>query len=432
MKRVLINCGSILIFKLLIDFSYLYINSINYYSSRYCLDINLEKYVIGWLCIIISFLGWEYCERKDVSRLKKNVIFYYSIQYMYFLNFLPTCSYYGLANENNGSFSIFLLFWGLIYFMMVQCLNRFKIKEIDFKIGKNIGMTIYYFLIFLDIFIIFYENIKINGRLYIGISFSDVYFLRQKYGTSASTIEGILLFCFGGVINPYFALESFSKKKYYKFLMFCFVQVVDFGIAGHKAQIILIPVSLAVYYMFSKEMEKYISMLFSSFACFCVLILKIVRNSVCIDIFRRIFLTPSVLNFKYIQYFSNNKKIMGTEDMIIKRLISMVGKRPVYSDSAGNIIGYYWNSSYGGYCNNGIFGFAYADFGILGVVIYSFALVFALLLLDSMFRNVSILEKSIIIVVISMNVLSTSFSSLIYNVIIPFLLVAIVLSREKN
>lgn len=428
--RKIINIIMISAFKLFLESAYYQISTLYIYGGVYYYNFMLYKYIIGWvICILGGIVLWLFIDNK-----KKNAfpLTYYSIQILFYLNFVPTCAIFGISDYSIYAFALFIMFWGIVFMTIYfSGIKDFRLPMLTFaKESIKIQKILLICLICSCTAFIIIENYKYNGGIRINLNLSDTYAMREQYSESASTLEGLLMFAVGGVINPFLALHSLSKQKYKLFTFFFIIQILDFSIAGHKSQLLLIPAALIVKWVLEHEIGKYLSLCFATLTGLGVLLWTKFSFLPVIDMFvRRVLLVPAILNFKYIEFFSIHPKLYFTEDLFFSRFLAGLDINRPYSQASGTIISLFWTGTTG-YCNNGLFGYAYADCGIIGVIISAILLVIMFRFLDCLVGNFSFQVVAFCTVLLAINILSVSISTLIYNVFIPLIIICFLCNKN--
>ena len=421
--RKVVNIIMISVFKLFLELAYYQISTLYIYGDIYYYNFVLIKYIIGWVtCIFGGIVLTLYIDKKKQNAFS---VTYYSIQILFYLNFVPTCAIFGISDYSVYAFILFILFWVIVFVTIYfSGIKDFKLPILTFaRESIKVQKILLICLICACTAFIILENYKYNGEIKINLNLSDTYVMRERYSESAATFEGLLMFAIGGVINPFLALHSLSKKRYKLFIFFLIIQMLDFSIAGHKAQLFLIPVALIVKWIFAHGIGKYLSLCFATLTGLGVYLWTKFSFLTIIDMFiRRVLLVPAILNFKYIDFFSMHPKLYFTEDLLFSRFLAGLGINRPYSQVSGTIISLFWTGKIGN-SNNGLFGYAYADCGIMGVILSAVLLVLMFRFLDCLVENFSLQVVAFCIVLVAVNILSVSISTLIYNVFIPFVVV---------
>lgn len=426
LKKHSINMLAIIVFKIVLSNIYIYISSIYYYAAKFSYNPSPQRTFIGWVVIFIVYFLIELAVDSHSEYYKERTMIRFVFRCLFYLNCIPTCMYFGISDDSIFPFGIFLLFWSLLLLLLFLVPIMPKSREHIFVISDlKIHQVLYWGLIALDIVIILYENFKVNSGLSINLNFSEIYTFRDNYASKTSVLDNLLLFSFGGIINPFLALDKLDKKEYFKFSLYVMVQIIVFGIAGHKSQLIIIPAAIAFKFIISKNLDKYMGFFFAGLSSVCFIILNLLNNAFFVDLCRRVFIVPAVLNYKYITYFSINPKIMMAEDLVFSRILNLFGGRSEYWGLAvANRIGDYWDASYSSYANNGLYAYAYADLGVVGVILYTILVFVLMLKIDSIGSRNGLYVHAMLLVVIATNLLSVPFTSLIYNIFIPLLIVS--------
>ena len=199
-------------------------------------------------------------------------------------------------------------------------------------------------------------------------------------------------------------------------------------------QFFIIPVGIASIYFLNNKNIKYLPFAFVSLNLLSILELTIRKTDLLFDYFiRRVFFVPALLNFYYFDFFSINPKLLLFEDMFFSRLlIKVFGLSPNYDVSASRIIGTNYFGRPEMLANNGMFSYAYADLGFIGIIFGALALVIILHIINWTMSKLDISYAGIVIIIFTMSFLSASISSIIYSYLIPLIFIRLTFKDELS
>ena len=358
----------LILFKILLDFSYKSFVSKYYDYSVFILDFNNHKYIEGWIVYVpLIFL---------LSK-KRDTVLYITLLISFLLLIVPTITLYAYRNEQS------IFFYTIIFsFILILLLIREKSIEINYiKGSKN-------FVLFISIFftlIVFLHYLYTVGRSNLNFDFSEVYVLREKYGEIND--DGVF-----GYLNPWVTklfnllliIWAMHKKKYLKLFIFIGFQIAFFGFSGNKVVLLSL---LLIGMLYALGNTKYIyGYIIFSFVTLISLVLTYAHFSENLMlpsiVIRRAFFLPASLNYTYYDFFSNNEFVYWSNS-VLKLFI----ENP-YKVETSHVIGDYLGHPEMG-ANTGVFGAGYMHFGIVGVLIYVLILSYFINLINQ-FRNIPI------------------------------------------
>lgn len=410
------NLITFTLYKCLLIYIYIsYLSKSVYYKEHFVIDFNLCKFIL--------FLAMSFIFEINLLKSKKEKFDDTVLYILYLISYIPTMILFFMKNLDLKFFLLVNLYWITIFFIK-NIMNIYKIRKIKIKkqnkITKYIKILIIFTLYIVIIDIIRSNNIKIDLKYF---NLYRVYELRNNI--KLSTLQNIVLFCVGYTINPVLSTKVYFEKKYIKFLLIIFFQVLIFFIAGHKTQLLL-PLAGIFMNMSLKKIKKIQNMnnIFSVVLLTAVFE-KIVLQTTYLQEFliRRIWFVPAILHEYYLKFFETNTKLYFSEDLFILRiLVKILNISPPYSVASGFMIGKEFFHSDKMYANNGLLSYGYAECGILGIILYAVLFAFLLKKFEKRIeKNKAIFGILIILVIVSS--ISTSINFLIYYILIPFILI---------
>ncbi|SKB40387.1 hypothetical protein SAMN02745120_1309 [Acetoanaerobium noterae] len=414
---------------------YIYVSVLHVkYPLTYEVEFSLHRYVMSWaFFLIFNFLISNLYNKNSNIKISSVIIII-----LFYVSYIPT-TIHDSYNSNEWAYFIYHNFYWLILFCFNQLLERKKISlpKIQIKGLKRIFTpeTIRYIIQIMAVLFVVYTSFKVYGRIYFHFGLSDVYDLRFNESLSNfGTLYSLVLTWSGTIIIPVMAVYNYKKKNYYSFFYLLIAQIISFSIAGHKTQFFLIPIGIASIYFLNNKNLRYLPFAFVSLNLLSLLELVIKKTDILFDYFiRRIFFVPALLNSYYFDYFSRNSKLLLFEDMFFSRFfIKVFGLSPNYEVPSAKIIGLNYLGREELLANNGMFSYAYADLGFLGIILGAFSLVVLLQMINWIMNRMDISYAGIVIVIFTIAFLSVSISSVFYSYLVPLILIRFVFSDELN
>ena len=353
-KNTLINIVGIVLIKLFLDFIYVFYISKVYRYMGFTLEFNLFKYFLGCMLFLASLFF--------LYRLKSHNIFLILL-IVYIILIIPTITLFAFSNQ---SYLAFLT----IMFSYILFLNLITIKNVNI-IKIEYGSYIAIVVSFLVVVMVVWHYIHVVGLNNLTFDFNNVYKLRRS---EIGILSNVGMF---GYLNSWstkifnIVLISFflMKKRYSLSLLFVSIQVLIYGLSGHKEVLfsLLLLFMLYMFYKINNKITVTIYAILAGLICLYIYSIYSPNNMLSSILIRRVFFIPSDLNFVYIDFFSENENILWTNG-----IFKTLGSYP-YSKDPVFVIGTYLGHPNMA-ANTGIFGSAFMQFGIIGVVLYIFIL----------------------------------------------------------
>jgi hypothetical protein len=210
-------------------------------------------------------------------------------------------------------------------------------------------------------------NLIYNTGGSLNFDLSKVYDHRSMYAESYSSgFFGYLNSWVYKIFSVILLLWSISKNKKIVYFFTIFIVVLLFGLSGHKSALISLFLVPFFYYVYkSKKPVNSLIYILLSFLGLSYIYLyyseDLMYGSI---IFRRSLMTPSELNYKYLEFFSNNSFVYWS-DGILKNFNARV-----YDVNIPYVIGRYLGSDELG-ANTGFIATGYAQAGFFGIFLYT-------------------------------------------------------------
>jgi hypothetical protein len=400
------------IYKILLDFVYVYYLSPNYGYMGFTTNYSLIKSLISILMLIISSL-----------LVPLTIMNYSHIAYgiLYIFTYIPLLTYYTVKNEDS-EFIIYVTLSFVLLGFLVRCLPRIRLAKVPFsyKILKL-------FILFFTLFSYLYLLVKI-GFNFKFVSIFDVYEVRSAYSEKSNRIVSYLINWQGNVINPFLFALFLNKKKYLGVLLSVFLQLLLYMQTGFKTLFFSYLFILCLYLLIRNRRMIYI-VLGPIIIVLLGAILQAINGFIWISALftNRVLLLPSQLMYQYYHFFSD-RGYLFLSNSILKAFIDYP-----YSLSPANLIGYYFYGNPRTYANVAFLGDAFMQFGFIGIIIFVLMLSVVLIFLDSLAKGKN---KFLVISVISMPLFSLTNAALLTTMLTHGLALALfiiyLLPKEKQ
>lgn len=406
---------SLFFWKFICDYFYpLTFDKFSYYGIE--LDFNIYKLIETYFVILISYLLINFSRFRNTSLLLVVLLVF---------QIIPLSTYYAYANES-------AIFFRTIYicFFIFLISNRFIILKNYFKFKSYLSLK---FLVFIGILIV--ATLIFNNGLPSIDSFNlfTVYERRNNFISNSfiERLNSILVY----VISPILLIYSIiSKNKLFLIISIIF-SVIFFLLSGGKYAFFLIILTPLFYFAIDiNDNNKSIYRLSFFVFLFTIFFFSISSsNQIGEYLFNqyyfRTFITPAWLSFVYYNVFQtepfyNFSETFGFMDQRKQTVPELIGDYLFY-DSGGS------------FASNGMFGDAYANLGIVGIIIISFLFSILIVFLNSL--KTSDFYKKILPVYIAVSgffLINSSFLSLLssrgFIIGIFFILILNEINDKKN
>lgn len=400
----------LIIYKIMFDFMYINIISVQFEYMGMYKDINFFKYIIGWIIFFIIVF--------TIQKTLKSKISLYITKLFLIFSIIPQISLWGIKDYSNTSIILMNIYW-IIFIFFLKLFDRIKFKkrkaidlrdfrEVFFVSQLSSKVSVVLILLF-SCMVIILISWKYTGFRFV-LSFDNIYEYRQSYNEATkSIIVNYLLPLTASVLLPYCFTIHLIERKYVISAIILILGILSFSISGMKTWL-FIYVAVVFFCICGKRTRinviEYLLLFLIGFTCISVWWYYIKGSIELVGLHNRMLSYPSELNFYYYNFFSQNK-LLYLRESILRHFF-----QSPYEIKTPYLVSYTYGSGEG-YTNNavnGLFGDAYANFGLLGTIIYPILLAIIMRGLSYLFESYS--DKryaySILFIVI-WNSLNTSF-----------------------
>jgi hypothetical protein len=362
-----------------VPFSYLLVIISAYVSGRSILDRVSNFFCTGLFCLLIV-PGIVYFMRSDIEYWK-----------------------------------LFLLVGGYLW-LLISC---HVVRKCVFKI-KGIGSSrpaLYALILIVTTatygLAIYYLGFKIN------LGISEVYEVRDHFLRNKNFLLGYLMGWQGNIINPLLFYFAIQKRHILLAGVVVGLQAYLFSITGEKLFLFSLVFSYFVA-RFSKRFDLIFPILLSAIIILSCLVYRYTEYVWFLALFvERTLFIPAQITFQYIDFFHNNPFVY-LSNSVLRYFFNYP-----YFLSPPLMIGIRYYD--GGSANTGIFGNAYMNFGIVGIVVFIGLFSFILSLFDRMEASKP-MESPLILASVAMPLFSIVNSGLLTVLLTHGMLLALLIA----
>ncbi len=411
-KSDIINIILLIFFRIVIEYIYIDFLSTKYGYLGLSLDYNIIKSFESYLLMIFVYFIIDKRKKRPSSIL---------LQILFILSIVPLLSIYGLKNESRTAVYLSLLGF-LIPVIVVRIFPRIKLMRV--KKSKLIlylligGLTSLTYLLLL----------KDNGIPSLtAFNFSTIYSFRSKVVYNAFTTYSVPWQA--RVINIFLIAVFYLKKEYKKMVLPIFLQIVLFLITAHKSYLFSPVAVLGLLYIISRK--NLLSAMISALTALNILAFLSYKFNFSVWpvalITHRQHYIPAQISFYFFDFFSKNDKLYFSEGVIGK----ILGLSSPYNISSFKMIGDHYFGRPEMHANTWYVADAYANGGIIGILIIGLILAFTLIIADSIKRDYKIVLVALFMPILSLTngALLTAFFT---NGLLISLIILIVYSNQPK
>ena len=338
---------------------------------------------------------------------------------------LPLFSLYGLGNAPApfvyaavGSFVILIIVTGL--------LPKVKVRRPGYDL-LALGMIV---LVGMGLYV--YGMLLLSGGLErLSFDLQSVYEVRAEYVEKKGPFMGYLVPWQANVINVFVLCYALQRRRLGLFVVAGIAQLLLFGMTGHRSFLLAPFLSGGVYFIWRKRNALLyfaggaILMILTSYALFIVTKNHLVPSL----LIRRLFFVPAANHFIYYDFFSQPENPFV---MLSHSILSWFIKYP-YDMPLTRVISWsYWGRDFSP--NVGYLGDAFANFGFVGMFLFSIILGLFLRIIDSIGGRLPTNLVAAIIAVPAMALINCAlFTSLLtHGLILSLIMVWLLRTLEER
>ena len=405
---------SLLLYKIVLDFSYYFIISKIWAYSRFELNFNGIKLTESFFLLFIIFILMP-----KTSMKLSNIIIWLLI----LLSYIPILTLFAFMDQPRSYMYAVTGFWALVFLLL-------KLPGISILSLKKSQSKVIYYSLFVGLFIVVFFLIYKYIGFSINFDLTKVYDIRSYYVELKVPFAGYIFTWMANILNPTFFVLFLIKRKWISLGLIIFLQILIFSVTGMKTFLFAIPFVLALIWIVTRKNLLFLMVSgFSGIVSLGMISYWLIDDMWISSLFtRRTLLVPAQLSFFYYDFFSKNQFTFLSQHRIFRIFLDY----PYYLNPPHLIGEIYFNRPEMG-ANNGIYGDGFMNFGFIGLVLWGIFLVILLKLINSISKNKDI---KIIIAAVAMPVISLTNSAfltcLLTHGLLLSLIVLYLLPKERN
>lgn len=373
MKRISVSKDTIIwITSILtkIFFQIIYITQIQpvyaYYGFKN--EYSLERELISWVLFLpLPFVLIRLSKKETFSNL--------CVAMLVMGAYLPCLNIYVFMKSE---FIVFILMYFVVLYLSCYFIqNKSKIHksvELDNDSLNFVIILIEALVIAVVLFVwIVYAKLRINFN----ISDSYVYRMEARTYSMPTIISYGFSMARGGI--PLLLVYNLYQRKYLPSSILFATQIVIYFVDGTKSTLFNLATEIIAFLYLSKKNTFVVGMtsFFAGISTTSILeYLLFGTRNVSNYIIRRLFFVPALLNYQYFDFFQKH------EHDYYRQSIGILGKSP-YDYSIAKTIGQVYYGDPQMSANNGLFSDAYANLGIIGIIVMPIIIVLVFKMIES-------------------------------------------------
>ncbi|GEN36006.1 hypothetical protein [Aneurinibacillus danicus] len=291
-------------------------------------------------------------------------------------------------------------------------IRRLELPPILFWLGIALVSAVFYALI-----------VGTYGIRFDVAALADVYDVREKYKESGGGAVSYAIAWQAGVINPLIMAYGLVLRKPGLVATGLFGQLVIFSITGQKSIFFSLLLNVVLLILLNRKKGGFgTSILYGAtiFTVLCVIVDWFLNEIAFVSLFvRRLILTPGLLTGYYFEFFSSNPKVYLAHSIFKSFIDYPYSLKPVY------LIGYQYMGSASTAANANLWADSFANFGYMGIFIFTLLLSAVLWIFDSITRHS---EYQIKCLILGIPAFALSNSALLTTLLTHGILLALLLA----
>ena len=295
---------SVILYKLILDFSYIKIISTRFESVGFQLNYSLNNYVVSWALLLYSLTFVKF-------KIKKVSDFFFITMLINLL--VPLFVLYGLDNR----YSIFPVIMTTLGFSLTYLFTKlnifYKLQTLRINKGKHITVAISSLCVIFLVFWYNYVNVRLNFNLF------DVYeFRRENKELAGGGLISYIISWTYQVFNILLLILSIHYRKYTFILIILLIQIFFFAASAHKSILFYPLLVLFLKYYIDRFNYNHNLVLIYSLVLIVPLASFFIYDDILTSSFilRRIFLIPAKLTYVYFDFFIENPHVYWSNSFL--------------------------------------------------------------------------------------------------------------------
>jgi len=224
---------SLLLYKIVLDFSYYFIISKIWAYSRFELNFSGIKLTESFFLLSIIFILMP-----KTSKKLSNIIVWLLI----LMSYVPMLTLFAFMDQPRSYMYAVAGFWVLVFLLL-------KLPGISILSLKKSQSKIIYYSLFVGLFIVVFFLIYKYIGFSINFDLTKVYDIRSNYVESKVPFAGYIFIWMANILNPIFFVLFLIRRKWINLGLIIFLQILIFSVTGLKTFLFAIPFVLALIWI---------------------------------------------------------------------------------------------------------------------------------------------------------------------------------------
>ncbi|NJC19049.1 MULTISPECIES: O-antigen polymerase [Butyricimonas] len=327
------------------------------------------NYIISWsvllllLPFIVSFFKW-----KNSERLFANIM-----SLIFLIRFIPGTSLMAFMPMPLNMLMYYVLYWLLI------CFASYIVRptRVYNNMSNHMPIILYAIMGILCCTVLYISGVYAGFRLRLDLG--SVYDLRLEARSWDLPVILTYLLPAAVTILPIFLILFWLKNKIIVVGMLTFVILLNFSVNGMKSILFFLVLCFIGYYFYNENKIRLLPWVFILILVSALFEYKFFNTYLIagFGVIRSLF-TPSKIDYYYYDFFQTHEF-----DYFRQSFLRWFGVSSPYKVDIARIIGNEYYGNIDNSANNGLFSDAYKNFGVIGIFVFPFILVYIFKLLNS-------------------------------------------------
>lgn len=355
-----------ILYKIILDFVYIFVVSPIYDYSYLIIDFNFGKYLLSWLYLaLIAFL---------IPKGKEKVS-YLVLQLHALIMIIPMLTIYAMVDKQSDF--MFAIMCCFIIEILVIKKNKLVIKIPKIVNSKFlINLIIYGCTIVTYVCLIYANGIHLDA-----INFTQIYEIRKNEVVPFAFLSYLTTWQYR-IFNPYMIISSYLMNKKVTFKIFIALQVLLYFVTPHKEIIFSVFLIIGIILLLEKSnflKSAIIGLSVATFGAVSIFLAKISVMPIAI-LPTRLLIEPAIIKFQHFEVFSKFENKLYYSEGIIGKIL---GINYPFNVPSGVVVHSYFDTSTSN-SNTGYLAYAYDNMGYLGMIVMVLIFIITLLIIDSL------------------------------------------------
>ena len=286
----------------------------------------------------------------------------YVVIALFDISFVPFSAYWVLSNQPWWQGLLVAAYWGLV---LLISRVPVRVQRRYLRGGQSTAFLVARCLVILGAILIL-----AGGHLTLRLPFSDVYTARYAWGSEGSGMSMYLFPWLANALLPVLMAHAWKNRRPLELLALVFTAYMLFTSTGMKAYLVMPALMMGVLVLARwRPSGSFVPFCLGVFASVMILLDRVTHGVFWTSLgLRRAIFVPARLTSVYMEFFAGNPTIHLSDSLLLRGLL-----RYPYVRSVAHTIGAYLGQPSMG-ANNGLAADGFANFGIMGVLVWAILL----------------------------------------------------------